>query len=85
MRLPCLGVGEQSADLLGEVSACDIGERCVLKNATQARPYGDPDFLKMGGCAHVEGRLRPVAADLGKRPVDRPDDVQRDVGGRTGG
>ena len=66
---------QRSGDLVGQLAGGEVGEGDGLEHRAQVRAQGDPDLLQRRGGAGVLDLLRPFAADVRERALDRADDV----------
>src|SRR4051812_18512731 len=79
---PGAGVGGQCPYPFRKVATRDIRDRDQLEDLALAGPQCDPDVLERLRRALVADVLRPLAAHVGERAVDDPDDLcERDVVG----
>ena len=72
---PGIGIGREPPDFGWKSIVHEIVERGLLEDLPKARTNGDPDFLKAFRRPGVFDGFGAVAADVGHRPVDGPDDI----------
>src|SRR4029453_16590035 len=82
---PGVGIGSERAYPLRELPGGDLGHRDEFEDLAFTGPQRDPNLLKGRRRAVIAQVLRPLAADVGQRAVDDPDDLgERDLRGRAG-
>src|SRR3569833_516917 len=84
-RHPVSASAGEVADMRGQVTGDDVGEGDLIDDVLHRGVGGQPDLSQMGRRALVGGGGGRLAADVGERAGDRPDDLaDGDGGGRPG-